>query len=62
MVSTVGARADLLGDGQNSERGIVRRNGRPKGVFGESVSSLPPKGLPLKLGFGKGVFSEKSIF
>ena len=30
-----------LGVRQRSREGVVRRNGRPKGCFGESVSSLP---------------------
>ena len=30
-----------MGVRQRSGEGVVRRNGRPKGCFGESVSSLP---------------------
>ena len=35
-----------LGVRQRSGEGVVRRNGRPKGCFGESVSSLPTSGFP----------------
>ena len=34
-------RGSKMGVRQRSGEGVVRRNGRPKGCFGESVSSLP---------------------